>query len=73
MRASFSKAIGHETVEQTQSGAHKGQVRPVEAIGEGEYCAMHKAYHAPHAIDPDAPMPGNVSGTYSNPVKMGGK
>ncbi len=73
MRIAFNKALSQETVEQTQSGAHKGLVRPVDKIGSTASGKMHAAYHAPHAIDPDAPMPGNVSGCYSKPVLTGKK
>lgn len=73
MRASFNEALATDSVEQAKTGAHKGKVRPVESLELGKSAAMHKAYHAPHAIDPDAPMPGNVTGTFAKPCYMGSK
>ncbi len=72
MRASFSKGgIATDSVEQAETGAHKGKVKPVAPLGLGDSAAMHLAYHAPHPIDPDAPMPGNVTGTFAKPCYMG--
>ena len=72
MRASFSKGgIATDSVEQAKTGAHKGKVKPAESLGLGNSAAMHKAYHASHPIDPDAPMPGNVTGTFAKPCYMG--